>query len=112
MQSPWRIVWPRIHRSGVLGEAARGKKREADMERTDRLDEGLDSGQARFLMVTAITHHCFSSPLWGGDEVPKLHAELAESELAAAPLAMAHARARSPVGRSFAENVGALGRSE
>jgi hypothetical protein len=57
------------------------------MERTDWLDEGFDSGQARFLMVTSITHHRFSSPLWGGDEVRKLHAELAEIELAAAQLA-------------------------
>jgi hypothetical protein len=31
-----------------------------------------------FLMVTAITHHQFSSPIWGEDEVRKLHAELAE----------------------------------
>jgi hypothetical protein len=34
-------------------------------------------------MVTAITHHRFSSPIWGEDEVRKLHAELAEIELAA-----------------------------
>jgi hypothetical protein len=34
-------------------------------------------------MVTAITHHQFSSPIWGEDEVRKLHAELAEIELAA-----------------------------
>ena len=27
------------------------------MERTDWLDEGLDSADARFLMLTAITHH-------------------------------------------------------
>jgi hypothetical protein len=82
------------------------------MERTDWLDDGFDSGQARFLMVTAITHHRVTSPLWGGDDVRKLHAELAEIELAAAPLATAHARAKPPVGRSFAENVGALERSE
>ena len=34
-------------------------------------------------MVTAITHHRFSSPIWGEDEVRKLHAELAEIELMA-----------------------------
>ena len=48
------------------------------MERTDWLDVGFDSAQAQFLMVTAITHHRFSSALWGEDEVRKLHAELAE----------------------------------
>jgi hypothetical protein len=54
------------------------------MERTDWLDEGFDPAQAQFLMVTAITHHRFSSPLWGEDEVRKLHAELAEIASAAA----------------------------
>lgn len=48
------------------------------MERTDWLDEGLNSADARFLMLTAITHHRFSSPIWGEQEVRKLHAELAE----------------------------------
>ena len=48
------------------------------MERTDWLDEGLNPSDARFLMVTAITHHQFSSPIWGAHEVRKLHAELAE----------------------------------
>ena len=48
------------------------------MERTDWLDEGLSSADARFLMLTAITHHKFSSPAWGVHEVRKLHAELAE----------------------------------
>ena len=48
------------------------------MERTDWLDEGLDSSDARFLMLTAITHHQFSSPIWGAREVRKLDAELAE----------------------------------
>jgi aryl-alcohol dehydrogenase-like predicted oxidoreductase len=48
------------------------------MERTDWLDEGLDSSDARFLMLTAITHHRFSSPIWGAREVRKLDAELAE----------------------------------
>jgi len=53
------------------------------MERTDWLDGGFDSVEARFLMVTAITHHRFSSRIWGEDEVRKLHAELAEIELMA-----------------------------
>ena len=48
------------------------------MERTDWLDEGLSPADARFLMLTAITHHKFSSPAWGEHEVRKLHAELTE----------------------------------
>jgi hypothetical protein len=48
------------------------------MERTDWLDEGFNSTDARFLMLTAITHHKFSSPIWGEHEVRKLHAELAD----------------------------------
>lgn len=52
------------------------------MERTDWLDEGLDSAQAQFLMVTAITHHRFSSPLWGKGEVRKLQAELPRGDRA------------------------------
>jgi hypothetical protein len=39
------------------------------MERTDWLDEGLKPADARFLMVTAITHHRVSSPIWGEHEV-------------------------------------------
>jgi len=54
------------------------------MERTDWLDERLDSKDARFLMLTAITHHRFSSPIWGEHEVRKLHDELAEIDLLAA----------------------------
>ena len=54
------------------------------MERTDWLDGGLDSATARFLMMTAITHHEFSSPSWGEHEVRKLHAELAELDRLAA----------------------------
>jgi hypothetical protein len=46
------------------------------MERADWLEEKVDSADARFLMVTAITHHKFSSPIWGSREVRKLHAEL------------------------------------
>jgi hypothetical protein len=48
------------------------------MERADWLDDQVDSADARFLMVTAITHHRFNSPIWGAREVRKLHAELAE----------------------------------
>jgi hypothetical protein len=54
------------------------------MERTDWLDGALDSAAARFLMMTAITHHEFSSPTWGDHEVRKLHAELAELDQLAA----------------------------
>jgi hypothetical protein len=50
------------------------------MERTDWLHMGIDSAQARHLLVTAITHHRFSSPAWGHDEVQKLYTELAEIE--------------------------------
>jgi hypothetical protein len=56
------------------------------MERADWLDEGFDAAQAQFLMVTAITHHRVSSPLWGDAEVRKLHAELAEIASAAAQI--------------------------
>jgi len=48
------------------------------VERTDWLDDGLSPADARFLMLTAITHHKFSSPVWGEHEVRKLQAELAE----------------------------------
>ncbi len=48
------------------------------MERADWLEERVDSADARFLMVTAITHHWFSSPNWGAREVRKLQAELAD----------------------------------
>jgi hypothetical protein len=53
------------------------------MERADWLDGAFNSTQARFLMMTAITHHQSSSPNWGADEVRKLYVELAEIELAA-----------------------------
>jgi len=77
------------------------------MERTDWLDEGFDPAQARFLMVTAITHHRFSSPLWGGDEVRKLQAELAEIDLAAAREAMPDQSAtKERVDRFFDEDTG------
>jgi hypothetical protein len=48
------------------------------MEQTDWIHQGFDPAQAQFLMVTAITHHRFSSPIWGEHEVRKLYAELAE----------------------------------
>ena len=60
------------------------------MEHTDWLDGGYDSVAARFLMVTAITHHRFSAPIWGEDEVRKLHAELAEIELLASRAVVDH----------------------
>jgi hypothetical protein len=53
------------------------------MERADWLDGAVNAAQARFLMVTAITHHRISSPAWGQDEVQKLFAELKEIELSA-----------------------------
>ena len=53
------------------------------MERADWLDGAFNSTEARFLMITAITHHRVSSPIWGADEVRKLDAELAKLELSA-----------------------------
>jgi len=41
-------------------------------------------------MVTAITHHRFSSPIWGAREVRKLHAELAEIARHAAEIMHEH----------------------
>jgi hypothetical protein len=54
-----------------------------DMERTDWLDKGFDARDARFLMVTAISHHRFRSPIWGEEEIRKLNAELVEIDRAA-----------------------------
>ena len=65
------------------------------MERIDWLDGGLDPAAARFLMMTAITHHEFSSPGWGEHEVRKLHAELAEIDALAALAVAAYDAARS-----------------
>jgi hypothetical protein len=42
-------------------------------------------------MMTAITHHEFSSPGWGEHEVRKLHAELAELDRLAAQAVADHA---------------------
>jgi hypothetical protein len=71
------------------------------VERTDWLDEGFDSAQAQFLMVTAITHHRVSSPLWGEDEVRKLQAELADIALAAAQITTPKPSAELRAGRFF-----------
>jgi hypothetical protein len=60
------------------------------MERADWLEGGLDAVEARFLMVTAITHHRFSSPIWGEHEVRKLHAELAEIDVLASRAVIDH----------------------
>jgi hypothetical protein len=64
------------------------------MEQTDWLGKGLNSADARFLMVTAITHHRFSSPIWGEHEVRKLHAELAEIDLLASRAVLDHSEPR------------------
>ena len=54
------------------------RRRRDGMERADWLDGRVSSADARFMMVTAITHHRFNSPIWGAREVRKLQAELAE----------------------------------
>jgi hypothetical protein len=48
------------------------------MEPADWPDGRVSSADSQFLMVTAIAHHRFSSPIWGAREVRKLQAELAE----------------------------------
>ena len=68
------------------------------MEHTDWLNKGLNSADARFLMLTAITHHRFSSPIWGELEVRKLHAELAEIDRLAARTAVNHSEPRLSAG--------------
>ena len=60
------------------------------MERTDWLNEGLSPADARFLMVTAITHHRVSAPIWGEHEIRKLQAELAEIQRLAVKVAAEH----------------------
>jgi len=52
------------------------------MEYADWLHAGFDAAEARFLMLTAITHHRFSSRTWGEVAVRRLYAELAEIEAA------------------------------
>ena len=65
------------------------------MESTDWLDKRLDASEARFLMLTAITHHRFSSRIWGEDEVRKLHTELTEIDILTTQAAIDHPRARA-----------------
>ncbi len=65
------------------------------MERADWLDGRVKEADARFLMVTAITHHRFSSPIWGAREVRKLQAELAEIGRHAAEVLHEHQAATS-----------------
>lgn len=60
------------------------------MERADWLEGGVKPADARFLMVTAITHHRFSAPIWGAREVRKLQAELAEITKQAAEILREH----------------------
>jgi hypothetical protein len=66
------------------------------MERADWLDGRVNSADARFLMVTAITHHRFSSPIWGTREVRKLQAELAEITKRAAEIMHEHQATAKP----------------
>jgi hypothetical protein len=46
-------------------------------------------------MLTAITHHRFSSPIWGEREIRKLSAELAELEALATQVVIDHYATRS-----------------
>jgi hypothetical protein len=66
------------------------------MERADWLEERVNPADARFLMVTAITHHRFSSPIWGAREVRKLHAELAEIAKHASEILGEHQASKKP----------------
>jgi hypothetical protein len=50
-------------------------------------------------MVTAITHHRFSSPIWGAREVRKLQAELAEITKHAAEIMREQQRMGKPARR-------------
>jgi hypothetical protein len=78
------------------------------MERADWLDGGIDSADARFLMVTAITHHRFSAPIWGVREVRKLHAELSEIAKRATEILHEH-QATKPVNRPRPKFRGVFG---
>jgi hypothetical protein len=69
------------------------------MERADWLDGRVKEADARFLMVTAITHHRFSAPIWGAREVRKLQAELAEIARHAAVVLHEHQAATSKGGK-------------
>jgi hypothetical protein len=86
----------RAGRSCPIASGFKAGQEKAGKERTDWLDAVLDPAGANFLMVTAITHHRFSSPIWGEDEVRKLHAELAEIEMLARQVVVDH-RAAGPV---------------
>ncbi len=77
------------------------------MERADWLDEGFDAPQARFLMVTAITHHQFGSPFWGEGEVRELQAELAEMDRAAEQVETEYLPAQPDGSSSLADSDGA-----
>lgn len=66
------------------------------MERADWLDGRVDPADARFLMVTAITHHKFSAPIWGPREVRKLQAEIAEIARRATEILHEHQAAAKP----------------
>ena len=66
------------------------------MERADWLEERVNPADARFLMVTAITHHRFNSPIWGAREVRKLHAELTEIARHASEVVTEHQTAKKP----------------
>lgn len=65
------------------------------MERTDWMDQGFDSTEARFLMLTSITHHRFSSPIWGEHEVRKLHLELTEIDMLTTQAVVEHCADRA-----------------
>jgi hypothetical protein len=67
------------------------------MEKADWLNTGLGPTEARFLMLTAITHHRFSSPNWGESEVRKLDAELAEIDMQASRAVIEASEARRSV---------------
>jgi hypothetical protein len=64
------------------------------MERNSWRDAGLAPAEARFLMLTAITHHRFSSPIWGQHELCKLNAELAELDALAYKVVTDHCATR------------------
>jgi hypothetical protein len=56
-------------------------------------------------MLTAITHHQFDSPIWGQDEVRKLHLELIEIDVLTTQAAVEHAagRAKKRLEKAFSE---------
>jgi hypothetical protein len=66
------------------------------MERADWLEDGVKPADARFLMATAITHHRFSTPIWGAREVRKLQAELADITKRAAEILRENQPATKP----------------